>query len=85
MAETGPFSIPLECYTKKAIINVTPRVLDMGSVILGESATHHVTVVNDGALPVPFTVTRTCCNNQLLLCPLITVTRYSLSSLDRVY
>src|SRR4051794_36011036 len=95
MAETGPFSVPLECYTKKAIISgpifdrsagccdhgfaslVSPRVVDMGLVILGESGTspsfllsvsmlmrhagtQTVTVVNDGALEVPFIVTRTC-------------------------
>jgi hypothetical protein len=36
MAETGPFSVPLECFTKKAALAVTPRVVNFGAVVLGE-------------------------------------------------
>ena len=37
MAETGPFSIPLECYTRKATVVLDTELLDFGLVPLGET------------------------------------------------
>lgn len=54
MAETGPFSIPIDCFTRKAHVVVQPALLNLGNVLRGESATQMVTLVNRGALAVPF-------------------------------
>lgn len=56
LAKTGPFNVPIRCYTKKAVLSVSPSVLQLGHVQLGEHGTKFVDIVNDGALSVPFSV-----------------------------
>lgn len=56
MAETGPFSIPLLCYTKKAVIAVKPETVDIGAVVMGEEGQKFITIENKGARSVPFKV-----------------------------
>jgi hypothetical protein len=54
LAETGPFTIPLLCVTCKSVISVGPTLLELGAVVLGDSATHQVTITNEGSRAVPF-------------------------------
>jgi hypothetical protein len=54
LAETGPFSIPLLCFTCKAVIAVSPPLLELGAVVLGDSETNQVVITNDGKRAVPF-------------------------------
>eukprot|EP00736_Rhodelphis_marinus_P006839 Rmarinus@m.22284 len=54
LAQTGPFSVPLRCLTKKTQISIDPEVVDAGVVTLGESRSKHITIRNDGALPTDF-------------------------------
>jgi hypothetical protein len=56
LAETGPFSVPLKCLTKKAVITVGPRVVDIGVCIMGEEKSAVFEVKNDGALAVDFRI-----------------------------
>eukprot|EP00668_Euglena_longa_P033563 GGOE01043148.1.p1 GENE.GGOE01043148.1~~GGOE01043148.1.p1 ORF type:complete len:1201 (-),score=427.59 GGOE01043148.1:199-3801(-) len=58
LAQTGPFSIPLICLTKKVAIEVQPggKRLDFGQVVLAESMTQTITVLNHGALPTEFRI-----------------------------
>eukprot|EP00667_Euglena_gracilis_P000837 EG_transcript_837 len=58
LAQTGPFSIPLVCLTKKVAIEVQPagKRLDFGQVVLAESMTQTITVANRGALPTEFRI-----------------------------
>jgi hypothetical protein len=58
LAETGPFQVPLRCYTKKVVIRVEPNDLkvDFGSVILAEKLTKTITIRNSGALDTTFTL-----------------------------
>jgi hypothetical protein len=54
LAETGRFSIPIVCRTKKCSVSLSSRVIDFGTVVLGNTATHSVQISNSGALAVPF-------------------------------
>jgi hypothetical protein len=59
LAETGPFSIPLQCCIKKARLSVSPAELQLGSrdgTVLGELASHSFLVSNAGALEVEYTL-----------------------------
>lgn len=70
LSQTGPFSIPVRCTTRKCIISVTQRDggvtrdvklkkmgLDFGKVCVGETARKCLTLHNDGAIATNFTVT----------------------------
>ena len=54
LAQTGPFSIPLICTTKKIVPSVSAKLLSLGSVILGDAITGKVRVKNNGALPTRY-------------------------------
>jgi hypothetical protein len=58
LAQTGHFSIPLECLTKKVAISVDPdRTVQLGSVMLAESNTATIKITNAGALDTSFRLT----------------------------
>jgi len=56
MAETGPFSVPLICLTKKADISFKTQDIDIGTVVMGDSGKKYIEIINNGALPRDFTV-----------------------------
>jgi hypothetical protein len=56
LAQTGPFSIPLICTTKKIVPSVSTELLSLGTVVLGDAITGKVRVKNDGALPTRYRI-----------------------------
>ena len=56
LAQTGPFSIPLVCTTKKVAIEVSDKRVSFGQVVLAESMSRTITIVNKGALPTSFDI-----------------------------
>lgn len=67
LSQTGPFSIPIRCTTRKCIVRVAGqregeeseegREVDFGTVCVGEIVRRCVVLRNDGALSTDFTVT----------------------------
>lgn len=55
-AETGPFSIPLKCYTKKLVPAINTSKLNLGNVVMGEVGKSFVTLENLGAIDSIFKV-----------------------------
>lgn len=51
LSQTGSFSIPLNCYTKKSVVSVDINNVSFGSVCVGETITKVITAHNMGALP----------------------------------
>ena len=57
LAETGPFSVPIRCYTKKALMRLSAPSVDFGAgVTLGEAGATNFAIINDGALRVEYTI-----------------------------
>src|SRR5690606_10571282 len=55
LAQTGKFSIPLCCYTKKVVVKVEPDdYVDFGGVVIAEYATKTIRISNSGALDTSF-------------------------------
>ena len=54
LAQTGPFTIPVRCLTKKCIIAVDSVEVDFGKVCVGETIRRSVAIRNSGALPTHF-------------------------------
>ncbi|XP_074655233.1 cilia- and flagella-associated protein 74-like isoform X2 [Tubulanus polymorphus] len=50
MAQTGPFSIPLQCTTKKCDLSVDIKTVDFGTTVIGETLKRCFTLTNNGAL-----------------------------------
>ena len=55
LSQTGPFTIPVKCLTKKCLISADKTVVEFGRVCVGETVRRHVTLTNAGALPTKFT------------------------------
>eukprot|EP00937_MAST-01D_sp_MAST-1D-sp2_P006935 g6935.t1 len=56
LAQTGPFTIPLLCTTKKAVPSVSTQDISFQNVVMGESSTFKLVISNNGALPVHCTL-----------------------------
>ncbi len=54
LSQTGPFTIPVACLTKKCLISADRVVVDFGRVCVGETVRRKVTLTNSGALPTNF-------------------------------
>ena len=54
LAKTGPFTVPIRCLTKKAIPKVKCTDIDLGNVVMGESNSVALEIVNEGALNVNY-------------------------------
>ncbi|XP_013404073.1 cilia- and flagella-associated protein 74-like, partial [Lingula anatina] len=54
LAQTGPFSIPIKCTTKKCDLSVDTRVIDFGTTVIGETLKRTFTLTNNGALGTRF-------------------------------
>ena len=55
-AQTGPVPLPLRATVRKALPVVRQPLLDVGAVTLGESGRGHLTVENEGVVPIDVTV-----------------------------
>lgn len=64
LAESGPFSVPLQCLTRKPVVKLYTPSLDIGSVVLGEKGKGNVVWKNEGAVGVNFTVRRKTSNQN---------------------
>ncbi|CAK9111468.1 Cilia- and flagella-associated protein 74 [Durusdinium trenchii] len=55
LANTGPFSIPIACTKRRSKPSLSATALDFGTIVIGETKTLTLRVVNDGALGCSFT------------------------------
>ncbi|CAB4013133.1 Hypothetical predicted protein [Paramuricea clavata] len=56
LAQTGPFSVPVKCFTKKCQVSVDKNEINYGSQVLGEICKKTIMLINDGALATKFNV-----------------------------
>ncbi|KAG9482273.1 hypothetical protein GDO78_011130 [Eleutherodactylus coqui] len=56
LAQTGPFSLPVKCTTKKCEVAVNTKCIDFGTNVIGETVTQYITLTNRGALGTRFSV-----------------------------
>lgn len=54
LAQTGPFSVPIRCVTKKCQISIDVTEVEFGSQVLGETRKRIINVTNSGALGTQF-------------------------------
>ncbi|XP_064642380.1 cilia- and flagella-associated protein 74-like [Lineus longissimus] len=54
MAQTGVFSVPLKCTTKKCDLTVDTNTVEFGTSVIGETLRRHFTLTNNGALGTKF-------------------------------
>ncbi|NWX89254.1 CFA74 protein, partial [Nothoprocta pentlandii] len=54
MAQTGSFSVPLKCTTKKCILALDKELIDFGTQVVGERISRIITLTNCGALGTRF-------------------------------
>uniref|UniRef100_A0A8C8EAL6 Cilia and flagella associated protein 74 n=1 Tax=Otus sunia TaxID=257818 RepID=A0A8C8EAL6_9STRI len=56
MAQTGSFSVPLKCTTKRCILALDKELIDFGSHVVGETISRTINLTNSGALGTRFRV-----------------------------
>ncbi|XP_072464667.1 cilia- and flagella-associated protein 74 isoform X1 [Notamacropus eugenii] len=56
LAQTGSFSIPLKCTTKKCVLSLDKKLIDFGTYVVGEIVSRTITLENHGALGTKFQV-----------------------------
>uniref|UniRef100_A0A8C3WLK7 Cilia and flagella associated protein 74 n=1 Tax=Catagonus wagneri TaxID=51154 RepID=A0A8C3WLK7_9CETA len=54
LAETGGFSVPLRCSTRKCCLSLDKELIDFGSYVVGETASRTITLTNAGGLGTGF-------------------------------
>ncbi|KAM9706014.1 cilia- and flagella-associated protein 74 [Dama dama] len=54
LAQTGRFSVPLKCSTKKCSLSLDKELIDFGSYTVGETAIRTITLTNTGGLGTKF-------------------------------
>ncbi|XP_006161420.1 cilia- and flagella-associated protein 74 [Tupaia chinensis] len=54
LAQTGGFSVPLKCSTKKCSLSLDQELIDFGSYVVGETASRTITLTNAGGLGTRF-------------------------------
>ncbi|XP_027420962.1 cilia- and flagella-associated protein 74 isoform X2 [Bos indicus x Bos taurus] len=54
LAQTGGFSVPLKCSTKKCSLSLDKELIDFGSYTVGETAIRTITLTNTGGLGTKF-------------------------------
>nr|XP_012420297.1 PREDICTED: cilia- and flagella-associated protein 74 [Odobenus rosmarus divergens] len=54
MAQTGGFSVPLKCSTKKCALSLDKELIDFGSYVVGETTSRTITLTNIGGLGTKF-------------------------------
>ncbi|KAM3824222.1 cilia- and flagella-associated protein 74 [Vipera latastei] len=50
LSQTGSFSIPLKCSTKKCVLSLDKELIHFGTHVVGETISRTITLMNDGAL-----------------------------------
>ncbi len=67
LSNTGPFSLPVHCLCRKAVLSISPHpaveVGGTGGVLVADRATHVVTISNDGALEVLYDIKVSMCGS----------------------
>ncbi|KFZ55368.1 Uncharacterized protein KIAA1751, partial [Antrostomus carolinensis] len=56
MAQTGSFSVPVECTAKRCILALDKELIDFGSHVVGETISRTIKLTNSGALGTRFKV-----------------------------
>ncbi|XP_075695756.1 cilia- and flagella-associated protein 74 isoform X2 [Rhinoderma darwinii] len=56
LAQTGPFSVPVKCTTKKSELDIDKKWINFGTHVIGETLTQYITLTNRGALGTMFSV-----------------------------
>eukprot|EP00069_Balaena_mysticetus_P016719 bmy_10054T0 len=54
LAQTGRFSVPLKCSTKKCSLSLDKELIDFGSYVVGETASRTITLTSLGGLGTRF-------------------------------
>uniref|UniRef100_A0A2K5ZD68 Cilia- and flagella-associated protein 74 n=1 Tax=Mandrillus leucophaeus TaxID=9568 RepID=A0A2K5ZD68_MANLE len=54
LAQTGEFSVPLKCSTKKCSLSLDKELIDFGSYVVGETTSRTITLTNTGGLGTSF-------------------------------
>uniref|UniRef100_A0A8C6W569 Cilia- and flagella-associated protein 74 n=1 Tax=Nannospalax galili TaxID=1026970 RepID=A0A8C6W569_NANGA len=54
LAQTGGFSVPLKCSTKKCSLSLDKELIDFGSYVVGETTSRTITLTNVGGLGTKF-------------------------------
>ncbi|XP_077009477.1 cilia- and flagella-associated protein 74-like isoform X2 [Tamandua tetradactyla] len=60
LAQTGEFSVPLKCSTKKCSLSLDKQLVDFGSLVVGETASRTIRLTNIGGLGTKFKFFPTC-------------------------
>mmetsp|Transcript_40551 Transcript_40551/g.71324 ORF Transcript_40551/g.71324 Transcript_40551/m.71324 type:complete len:1627 (-) Transcript_40551:67-4947(-) len=72
LAKTGRIDFPLQCYTKKTLLTITPQdaernpIIDFGKVLQAESGYCNLQIKNAGALPAGYLLEAVDLDNELL-------------------
>lgn len=56
LTQTGPYSIPVKCLTKKCLVNLDKKKLDFGVLCIGETYRQSALILNAGALSTEYTI-----------------------------
>ncbi len=56
LSQTGPFTLPVKCLTKKCLVHLDKNHFDFGTVYLGETLRQRVIVYNAGALAAEYSI-----------------------------
>uniref|UniRef100_A0A2K5DIF3 Cilia- and flagella-associated protein 74 n=1 Tax=Aotus nancymaae TaxID=37293 RepID=A0A2K5DIF3_AOTNA len=56
LAQTGEFSVPLKCSTKKCSLSLDKELIDFGSYVVGETTSRTITLTNVGGLGTSFKI-----------------------------
>ncbi|XP_074162622.1 cilia- and flagella-associated protein 74 isoform X2 [Sminthopsis crassicaudata] len=56
LAQSGSFSVPLKCTTKKCVLSLDKELIDFGTYVVGEIVSRTITLENHGALGTKFQV-----------------------------
>ncbi|XP_066121295.1 cilia- and flagella-associated protein 74 isoform X3 [Saccopteryx bilineata] len=54
LAQTGRFSVPLKCSTKRCSLSLDKELIDFGSYVVGETTSRTITLTNTGGLGTRF-------------------------------
>uniref|UniRef100_A0A8D1SZ79 Cilia and flagella associated protein 74 n=1 Tax=Sus scrofa TaxID=9823 RepID=A0A8D1SZ79_PIG len=54
LTQTGGFSVPLKCSTRKCSLSLDKQLIDFGSYVVGETASRTITLTNTGGLGTRF-------------------------------
>lgn len=54
LAQTGSFSVPLKCSTKKCSLSLDKELIDFGTYVVGETTSRIITLTNVGGLGTKF-------------------------------